>query len=420
MKYALLFLLIPLATGIGQETETENLQLMIAEAFANNPEIAGQVFRMQVYENKIPQAGALDDPEVRLKWMEIPGTQFNQAMYANLELMQMIRYPGKLGLARDIARIQAEHAHHDHLEVVLDVISRLKSAYAMLWYAREALRLNREDQQFLRQVLDAAATQYALGKTTQQDVLKTNVELAKLEVEEEAFQREAMAAESMLRSLLNRKPSESIGPLEPLTLVAIPFSEQRLVSFALSNRPMIIHDSLSVTESALMVQMQRQEYVPDLRLSLEYVTLPTLGHKRWSVMAGVTIPFAPWTLRKASARVEEATAERWMRQSMYTASRRMVEAQIIENFARLKAAETRVRAYQTTIIPQVEQSLKISMTEYQTGRASYLMLLDSFRMYQMRRMEAAMALMQFHQQRAALERAVGVTDLVIVPQEDHQ
>ncbi len=418
MKRAILLLLIAAATALAQEEEKEDLRFLVIEALSNNPDIAAQVFRMQVFENKIPQAGALEDPELTLKWMEIPGAKLNQAMYTNLELMQMFRFPTKLVLERDIARIQSEHAHHDHLERVLQIIAQLKSSYAMLWYSREAIALNRENQQFLRQILDAATTQYAVGKTSQQDVLKTNIELAKLKVEEVSLHQEIMSAESMLHAILNRRAGEAIGPLEPLKPGAISYDAAQLVKYAMANRPMIVHDSLSIAESNLMLKMQKQEYVPDLRLSLEYVNSPILGHKRWSIMAGISLPFAPWTLSKASARVEEASAERSMRQSMYIASRRMIEAQIIENVSKLKSADSRVQTYQTTILPQLDQSLRTSLIEYQTGRTSYLMLLDSYRMYQMSKMEAAMALMQYHQALASLERSVGVMDISIISQEN--
>jgi outer membrane protein TolC len=169
-----------------------------------------------------------------------------------------------------------------------------------------------------------------------------------------------------------------------------------------------------------MVSLQKQEYIPDFRLGIEYVTMPLIGEKRWSVSAGITLPIAPWSLSKASARVQEASAEKSMRESMYIGSRRMIEAQVRQNFSTMKAYEARVRAYESTILPQTDQSLRALLTEYQTGRTSFLMLLDSFRMYRMAKMESAMALMQYHKALAALERSVGVTNLSAVPKENEQ
>ncbi|HEX9829561.1 MAG TPA: TolC family protein, partial [Bacteroidota bacterium] len=305
--------------------------------------------------------------------------------------------------------------HHDHLEKVISVIADLKSAYAMLWYARTASELTRENQQLVELILSSAQTRYAVGGTSQQDVLKTNIELAKLKTKEASLRQEEIAAESMMRAILNRSSARPIGQISLEPVRTLRYSVDDLLAFGLANKPMLVHDSLSVHEQDLMVSLTRQEYLPDLSLSLEYVTSPLLGHKQWSFMVGITLPFAPWTLGKASARVQEAQSERSMMASKYQASKNMLQARIREQYAAVKAYETEILYYENTILPQTRQSLQALMSEYQTGSASYLMLLDSYRMYQEISMDAAMARMKYEQSRARLEREVGVTDLRVVP-----
>jgi outer membrane protein TolC len=164
--------------------------------------------------------------------------------------------------------------------------------------------------------------------------------------------------------------------------------------------------------------MARQEYIPDFRISVERVTQPMIGMKSWSIMAGITIPFAPWSLSKASARVQEAQADRSMRQSMLQANRNMIEATIRESFARVKAYETQVRSFEYTILPESKQSLQSSLAEYQSGRTSYLMLLDAFRMNQDMRMEATMTRMNYEKELANLQQQVGVVDIKEIPLEE--
>ena len=407
--------LIAPVVSFGQTTEPEELQFLIIEALMNNPDIAGEVARMEKFEQRTPQASALDDPQLIFKLMEMPGFDPGRAMYANLELMQMIRFPSKLSTQRAIATVQAEHAHHDHLEKVISVIADLKSAYAMLWYARTASELTRENQQLVELILSSAQTRYAVGGTSQQDVLKTNIELAKLKTKEASLRQEEIAAESMMRAILNRSSAMPIGQISLEPVRTLRYSVDDLLAFGLAHKPMLIHDSLSVHEQDLMLSLSRQEYLPDLSLSLEYVTSPLLGHKQWSFMVGITLPFAPWTLGKASARVQEAQSERSMMASKYQASKNMLQAKIREQYEAVKAYETEILYYENTIIPQTRQSLQALMSEYQTGSASYLMLLDSYRMYQEISMDAAMARMKYEQSRARLEREVGVTDLRVVP-----
>ena len=177
----------------------------------------------------------------------------------------------------------------------------------------------------------------------------------------------------------------------------------------MANRPMIIHDSLNVYESSLNVDLMKQEYLPDFNVSLEYVRMPVAMENRWSVSAGITLPFAPWTLSKASSRVQEAIENRLSLASTFEASKRMIEAQIKDDYAKVNAYESEMNAYDKDVIPQTEQSLQSELHEYQTNQTTFLMLLDSYRMYQDAQMEAAMARMKYEQALASLDRTVGIT-----------
>jgi cobalt-zinc-cadmium efflux system outer membrane protein len=400
--------------------EREEMQWLILEAMSNNPEIAAELQKMKMFEERIPQAGALEDPQFIYKLMEFPGLQFGKAVYQNFELMQIVMFPTKLSLRKDIARLKAEHAHHEHLEKVLDVVARVKSSFAMVWAARTNIEINEEIVRLLEQILEAAQTRSAVGKASQQDVLKTNIELIKTKTNVASLREEVRSSESMLRALLNRPSKAEIGTIDPGPFRRLGVSLEDLLTFARHNRPMLVHDSLSVVEGSYLVSVARQEYVPDLRFSLERVTMPEMGVKTWTVMAGITIPFAPWTLAKASARVEEARADRAMRESMFLASRNMVEARVREAYAKVKALETQVVALDSTIVPQSYQSLLSLLTEYQTGTTSFIMLLDSYRMYQDMRMEATMVRMNYEIALSQLERQVGIVDLWAIPSSEKE
>lgn len=412
---ALLSLALGTAPSQSQEPEKEELQFLIIETISKNPELASELMLMKAARDRVSQAGSLDDPQIILKAMEIPGTSLGGATYQNIEFMQMVMFPTKLFTRREIAEVQAEHAHHNHLEKEISVLAQLKKDHAMLWYARTALALNRENELLLDQIVRIAQAQYSVGRSSQQDVLKAGIELAKVRAEEAALQQQTVAAESMLRAALNRPSSSPIGTVELDSLTEERHQVTLLIKYALSNRPMLVHDSLSIRESSLMLSMAKQEYIPDFKFSVEYVRMPVVKENRWSVMVGLSIPFAPWTLAKASGRVEEAQAMQSMRRWMYLSSRNMIEAKIRESFAAVQSLTVKVRAYQNEIVPKSWQSLQASLTEYQTGRTSYLMLIDGYRMYKETRMEAAMARMQYEQAVATLEQQVGVIDLSIIP-----
>ncbi|MFH0990905.1 MAG: TolC family protein [bacterium] len=407
--FSLALLLMPIMYG--QEQKREELLALINEAIRQNPEIAAELSRVAMLAARIPQASALADPEFTFKQMEFPGLRLSGAMYQNFELMQMIMFPTKLSTRKDLAFVAAKSAQWGHTAKTVEIIARVRSAYAMVWGVRTQLTINLENQQLLEQILRTAQTQYSVGQASQQDVLKTSVELAKARSDEAFLRQEIMGSESMLRAILNRPHSSAIGLITLDAFLPIHHSVDALLRYAYVQHPMLSQDSLSVVGSDLMVSMARQEYIPDFKISVERVTQPMIGMNSWSVMAGITLPFAPWSLAKTSARVQEARADRSMRQSMLQANRTMVEASIRESFARVKAYETQVQSFDQTILPQSRQSLLSSLGEYQGGRTSYLMLLDAFRMNQEMRMEAVMTRMNYEKEYANLQRQVGVVDI---------
>jgi outer membrane protein TolC len=416
-----LFILLLTATiASAQDPEPEDLQFLVLEALTNNPAIAAELDKMEAGAARVPQAGALDDPVLSFKWMEFPSASLGKSRYQNIELMQMVRFPTKLSTQSAIAEIRADHAHHEHLEKVLEVISQLKSSVGMLWYARTAYSINKENQRLLAQIVAAAQRNYSVGRVKQTDVLRANIEFARAKAEESSILQEVMTSESMVRSLLNRRPTSVIGPiLIDSVLVPLPKSEA-LIQFAIQNHPMLVHDSLAVTESELMVSLAKQEYLPDLRFSVEYVRMPMVPQQLWTVSAGLSLPFAPWTLSKAGSRVEEAKAETGMRTHLFQNSKNMIDAQVRSAYAKVQASETMVVAYEWEILPQTLQSLQSLLTDYQTGQSSYLVLIDSYRMYEMTRMDAAKARMEYIKNLALLERETGVIELSVVPQEESQ
>ena len=393
------------------EPTTLDINFLIAEALTNNPEIRAAELQMDVMASKVPQVRALDDPELTYMREEMPGFRWDEAMYSKLELMQMFRFPSKISAQGRIAEIQVEHAHHDHQEKILDVLGTLKSAYYELWFLQQNMVLNQENIRLMNQFSSIALTKYRVAQISQQDVLKAHIELAMLNNEQISLRQQELSAKAMLMAILNRAPKDTLGFAiipDELSLVGSLDSLQRI---ALQVRPMLRHDSLTIVEAEAMRSLAKQEYIPDMKLGLEYVTGPVDGFRGWTVRAGITLPFSPWTLGKASARTDEANATIKRTTASYDASRNMVISSVSNLYYKAEAGKRRLDTYRMAIIPQARQSLTASLTGYETGRTDFLMLIDAYRTYVNLTKEYFMTRMQFEQTVALLEREVGVQDV---------
>jgi outer membrane protein TolC len=403
-----LFFVLALPTMVfAQAIDTLDLNQLVHEALRNNPGLKAADYNREVMEERANQAGALDDPQLQYMREEMPGFRWNEAMYSRIELMQMFRFPGKLSTQEDIADIEAEHAHHDLMEKVNDVLVSLRMAYFDLWFSQQSLALNGENRNLLQQFAKIAQTRYVVGDVARQDVLKAQVELARLENQVAILRQQERSAQAMLVALLNRPLGDTLGVAvvdqESVTLPALDTLQQLALQF----RPMLWHDSLSVEENREMLSLAKAEFLPDFTLGIEYVTTPISDFTGWSVRAGITLPFAPWTLLKANSRVEEASISITMAQETLNNSRNMVLLNVSDLYFKAQSVKEQLTNYSQAIIPQSRQALQSSLLAYQTGRTDFLMLIDSYRTLVELSMEELMLRMQFEQTIAELKRTIG-------------
>ncbi|MGH7494544.1 MAG: TolC family protein, partial [bacterium] len=263
---------------------------LIQEALKNNPDIRTFDANRDAAHARIPQMSSLDNPQFIFEIMEMPRSEpFNtsQWKYVNFELMQMFPFPGKLGKAKTLAEIDAEHAHHDYEEKILEIIEKVKAGYFELYFIQRALEINQENIGLMQQFVNIAKIRYAVGKGMNQDVLKANVELAKLANEQITFAQQEETAKAMLNTLLNRPPQAPLGQTVLPERKALNLNLEALQRLALATRPMVRHDSLGLVQSRVANSLARRQYWPDFNVALEYVTSPLDGFRGWTTMAGI-------------------------------------------------------------------------------------------------------------------------------------
>ncbi len=394
-----------------QESSVMDLDDLVVEAMMNNQEIRAAALRMDIMDARVPQASALEDPELRFMQEGMPGFRFNEAMFSRLDLMQTIPFPTKIGARADLAEVQADHAHHDHLEVINDVIANLRSDYAQLWFVQQNIILAGEDARLLSQFSKIAQTKYAVGQASQQEVLKAQLELGMIENDLTSLRQQELSTKAAMAALLNRSPRDTLGyAVIPEEVVFTPALDT-LLALAAQNRPMLIHDSLRITEGEDMLRLARQEYLPDFTVGIERMTSPSSGFNGWSVTAGITLPFAPWTLGKAGARVDEASASVKEAEATYDAARNMIFGTIRDLYYKADASKRQLAAFHRAILPQARQALNASLAAYQTGRADYLSVIDAYRTYVDLTKQYFSTRLGFEQTVASLAREVGYQNI---------
>jgi outer membrane protein TolC len=328
---------------------------------------------------RIAPARRPPDPQLQFGFMNyaIPGlAPMEQIGMAQLQVMQMVPTAGKLRLSGRMAEARATAESERARDIAWDVHAKVATAFYDLYAVDRGLAVARQTLRLLQDILRTAEAMYRVGEGRQTDVLRAQVEIARM-VEDTVrmtTMRTAMAAR--LNALLDRPADAPVpSPVLPEFPDSVP-SPDALVTQSLAARPMLKAGEREVEAAGAQASLTRREIWPDLTVGFQYGQRGgTMGTDRMgSLMVGASVPvFA--NSRQLRMR-QEAAAMRQMAEADLAAMRADTRAAVTESYANLVRARNLATLYRTTIIPQAEAAVASALAAYRVGRVDFMTLLD--------------------------------------------
>lgn len=395
----------------GQETNEERLQQMIAETLQNNPALEAAAQRVTAVEKTISQSGALPDPKLTLGLMNLPlnSFAFNQEPMTGkvASVMQMFPLAGKLGLNKKMAGFAKTAETYKQQETTNHIIASVKKAYFELYAVDRAVETVLINKALMQQLVNVAQTKYATGTGLQQDVLRAQVELSKIEDDLLMWGQKRIAAVARLNTLLNR-PGEAE--------IAVTPGELGLLSPAGSEKPLAITRPLlrawreMINRSAAAVERKQRDYWPDLTVSAAYSQRDDLQngavmHDFFSATASINIPL--YFKSKQRSAVQQKEADLAAVQAQYQDVLNSVRSDSISVAAELDRNRKRVALYDGGILLQAKQSLQSALAGYQVGKVDFITLINNWTMLQNYQLVAFRARADYRISLAKFEQIVG-------------
>ena len=364
-----------------QQPTADRLRLadLYAQVERTNPRIAAANALATAVRARVPGTRRPPDPQLQLGLMNytLPGLAPMPTLGMNqLLLMQMLPLGGKLQSAGRVADAQASASG----ERARDVAWETRRAAAMTFYDLYAvdgqLDVARETLRLLQDVERTAQSMYRVGDGRQADVLRAQVELARMA--EDTLRMQAMRATmaARLNALLDRGAEPWVGrPALPRFPDELPL-RATLDSLASADRPMIRAGDDEVRAAAASERLARREIWPDLQVGVQYAQRrDEMGTERMgSLMLGASIPMFA---RDRQLRMrEEAAAMTRMAQADLAAMRAETRGKIGEAYASLMRARSLARLYRSTVLPQAEATVASALAAYRVGSVDFMTLLD--------------------------------------------
>jgi len=371
------------ATAAAQEPGVNAQTLRLAELYREvlraSPRAKAARALVRAAEARVSSAKLPPDPQLQLGFMNytVPGLRpMDPIGMTQLQLMQMVPVAGKLGLSGRIASAQASAQAERARDVEWELRGDIAMAFYDLYRTDQGLAIARETLRLLQDIRRIAEAMYRVGEGRQTDVLRAQVEIARM-VEDTirmTTMRTAMAAR--INALLDRTAAAPVAspalPAFPDTVTPL----ATLVVLAETERPMVRAGGRDVEAAESQAMLARREIWPDLTFGLQYGQRASeMGTERMgSVMVGASVPIFA---RSRQFRMrEEAAAMRQMTLADLAAMRAETRGRVTEAYASLMRARNLASLYRTTVIPQAEATVTSALAAYRVGSVDFMTLLD--------------------------------------------
>ena len=313
---------------------------------------------------------ALQDPMISPSLDHVPFMLSGADVSVTIE--QQIPLSGIRGHRRASALADVDRLRAEASRTTLDVGLQAATAFLMVQERRRTQELVSEQLAFARDVVSAANARYASGTAPQSDVLRAEVEVARLDAFARALMSEVRGAEAMLNTSLALDADGPVPPFASLAFAQPPLS-WAAIKAALTSRPELIAGRAEIVRAEADVQVMRDMFRPmaTIRTGPSYTMADGRG---WMAMIGLSLPIRR---DKLNAGVAEAQAMRAMSEADLRAMTRMIEGDAAVAINQLQATRDRQVALTTDVLPRARMAIEPAVAAYTSGQLPLVSVIEA-------------------------------------------
>jgi outer membrane protein TolC len=325
-------------------------------------------------------------------------------MKQTIEVMQMFPWFGKIDARTEAAIKMAASAQQAYQAARLELLREVKENFYEFAYLAQAIKIAIENVELLKHFEEVARTKYTAAEAGQPDVIRAQVELAKMEYTLRSLEplRKPIVSKLLKTLTLPEDTNLPWPKVEEINVTGLDY--ERLVAILKQKNPELSALDFEVLAAKNRIELAKKNFYPDIGVGVMWENMDKPGRDGVAMVFQMNLPL-------------------W--RSSYSAGQRQAEALSIsktqekidtENTLLAKAAQSyydygdslrRIHLYRDTLIPKSEELLQASETAYKAGTIDFLALIDSQRLLLDYHLSYERALADNRQKLAELEMLAG-------------
>jgi len=374
--------------SLTSDMQAKTLEEYLQKGLHRNPGLKAVFYKWKAAFQEVSKAFSLSDPEFTFtEYIDEVETRVGPQKQAYM-LKQKFPLSDKLWIRKNKAFRVSEAAYYDFEKKRLDLIYKISESYYEYAYLNKAILLTEENMRLLGNFESVAQAKYASGLQKNQDLLKAQVELGRLENDLQSLNDFRNPLVSRLNALLNHPadyalpwPDES---LEDLTLEEEYADAVALIDSLKENNPELLALSEEVKKSEEDLKLSQREYFPDLTVGFTHIDTDSAlspstvdsGKDPQLLSFSVNVPI--WFDRLAAG-VREARARLKVAEEKRANAENELVSQLAFVHYKLRDSLRQSRLYKDALISKAGQTLNATQSGYEAGNVDFLSLIDAQR-----------------------------------------
>lgn len=383
--FATMLFILPLGIGsviaFAQSLpETLTLDEAITLAIDTDPWLTGSQYTQQALTDEATAVATLPDPRMSLMAGNFPVDTFDLNQEAMTQLSVGISQMFPRGDSLSLAQQQKQQLAEQHPLLRLDRRAKVSVTVSQLWLeafkAQESIRLIEQDRALFEQLVDAAKAGYssALGRARQQDVIRAQLELIRLEDRLTMLRQQQQAAQKRLTEWIGAPATVPLAPVLPTQSLSRPLSVPTIKQASEHTRYEWIrhHPALRALDQRIDatqtgVDLAKQKYKPEWGLTAQYGYRDSdpMGRDRADLFSvGVTFDLPLFTGNRQDKEVSAAVNRtEAIKTEKYLLGRRLM-AELETASVQLARLDERQALYTDQLLPQMAEQAEASLSAY--------------------------------------------------------
>lgn len=348
-------------------------------ALIDEPGIMSQQWQAQSLSEQSIADGQLMDPKLQIGLSNMPTDtfEFDQENMTQFKVGIVQQFPSgdTLNIKQQKTQKQSELIQSRISERKLIIIKDIRLTFLEIYYWEQAKKTINKNKRLFSQLVNIVQSMFSVGRNNQQDLIRAQLELSRLDVRLTKITQKVNTQRSKLSRWLGaQKSSLPLASKLPELSIPVLSDDFETLSQLFYSHPKIQEVDKKMEISRKDIDLAKESYKPGwgLNVSYGYRDNNPNGMKRSDFLsAGVTIDLPLFTANRQDKKLLAKEHSYQSLKDKRVELLRQLVADLQEEAANEEQLHNRHQLYNNLLLPQAKQQAQASLLAYQSDQGDF-------------------------------------------------